>query len=113
MEPPAHDRRKHVRVKIVAIGATGTPAVQSPFTLRDLSRGGCSVDTLNAFRTGDRQALELTTSGGHLTIMVNAEARYSIRLNHPDGGHSFLVGFAFDALTEDQERVLEFMLRGQ
>jgi hypothetical protein len=113
MEPPAHDRRKHIRVKIVAIGATATPAVQRPFTLRDLSLGGCSVESLSAFRTGDRQTLELTTAGGDVTIVVTGEARYCRRINYPDGRSSFLAGFEFGTLTQDQRRVLELMLRGE
>ncbi len=100
------DRRRHPRVTVTQPGG---PAVQAPFTLRDISRGGFCLESQKPFQTGQRELFEFSTPA-HPSVTLAGTVRHCLRINHADGTSTFLAGFEFEALVPDQIRMVDLLL---
>jgi hypothetical protein len=86
------------RVALTVLSATG------PARLREISTGGCAVETAMPFQQGVHHfRLEIA---GREPIELSAELVHSTRLSMPDGEGIYLAGFEFLPQGEPASRAL-------
>jgi hypothetical protein len=103
---PPPERRKSQRIAVTSVG----PRLQPPHTLRDISTGGFSVESLSLVAIGERETFEFTIAG-HPPIVLTGSVRHSMRLNHADGSYTFLSGFEFEGMTAERAKSVGLLLK--